>query len=192
MKNNQAQLSSKRCYEEESFSLARFERHVLDAKKAALQKQLQTLAAVNLTSSIEGPATNPTEARNSNFRFFYEHEGEESHLVPIMREYRLVDIQYNCAIKKNKFKPENIMMLSTSVRCTGEVVKSLKIGNIGLEIEAKEADCTTAGAKVLFHSGYFICMVAKRCCRSRVFETPGNLKLSSSAPKFIPLQSPND
>ena len=49
-------------------------------------------------------------------------------------------------MKKNKFKPENIMKLSTSVRRTREAAKSLKIGTNGLEIEAKE-DCTTADAK---------------------------------------------
>lgn len=78
---------------------------------------------------------------------FYEHEGEESHLVPLMREYRLVDIQYIRDIKKNKFKPENIMKLSTSARRTREAAKSLKIGTKGLEIEATEEDCTTADAK---------------------------------------------
>ena len=78
---------------------------------------------------------------------FYEHEGEESHLVPFMHEYRSVDIQYIPDIKKNKFKPENIKKLSTSVRRTRKAAKSLKIGTSGLEIEAKEEDCTTADAK---------------------------------------------
>ncbi len=39
------------------------------------------------------------------------------------------------------------MKLSTSVRRTREAAKSLKIGTNGLEIEAKEEDCTTADAK---------------------------------------------
>ncbi len=64
-----------------------------------------------------------------------------------MREYRSVDIQYIRDFKKNKFKPENIMKLSTSVRRTREAAKSLKIGTTGLEIEAREDDCTTADAK---------------------------------------------
>ena len=58
--------------------------------------------------------------------------------------YRSVDIQYIRDIKKNKFKPEN---LSTIVRRTREAAKSLKIGSNGLEIEAKEEDCTIADAK---------------------------------------------
>ena len=64
-----------------------------------------------------------------------------------MREYRSVDIQYIWDIKRNKFKPENIMKLSTSVRRTREAAKGLKIGTNGLETEAKEEDCTTADAK---------------------------------------------
>ena len=127
--------------------VASLERQVLEAKKAALQKQLQNLTAANPTPSMEGPTANPTEARTSNFGLFYEHEGEESHLVPLMREYRSVDIQYIWDIKKNKFKPENIMKLSTSVRRTREAAKSLKIGFNGLEIEAKEEDCTISDAK---------------------------------------------
>ena len=135
--------------------VANLERQVLEAKKAALQKQLQALAAANPVpptasspaAPMGAPAGNPGEARNSNFGLFYEHEGEESHLVPLMREYRSVDIQYIRDIKKNKFKPENIMKLSTSVRRTREAAKSLKIGTNGLEIEAKEEDCTIADAK---------------------------------------------
>ena len=64
-----------------------------------------------------------------------------------MREYWSMDIHYIRDIKKNKFKPENIMKLSTSVRRTREAAKSLRIGTSGLEIEAKEEDCTTADAK---------------------------------------------
>ena len=59
-----------------------------------------------------------------------------------MHKYRSVDIQYIRNIKKNKFKPENIMKLSTSVRRAKETAKSLKIGTSGPEIEAKEKDCT--------------------------------------------------
>lgn len=50
---------------------------------------------------------------------------------------------YNISvIKKNKFKSENIIKLSTSVKHIKEVAKSLKIGINGLEIEAKEEDST--------------------------------------------------
>lgn len=128
-----------------------------------MQKQLQTLTAANLAGPTAAipvlptaagpapptgtPAANPGEAKNSNFGFFYEHKGEESHLVPLMREYRSVDIQYIRDIKKNKFKPENVMKLSTSVRRTREAAKSLKIGSNGLEIKAKKEDCTIADAK---------------------------------------------
>lgn len=128
--------------------VANLERQVLEAKKAALQKQLQTLAAANPPPPTEGPVANSGEGRSSNFGLFYEHKGEESHLVPLMREYRSVDIQYIRNIKKNKFKPENIMKLSTSVQRTREAAKSLKIGTSGLEIETKEEDCTTADARV--------------------------------------------
>ena len=127
--------------------LANLERQVLEAKKTALQEQLQTLTAANLTPAIEQPAANQVEARNSNFGSFYEHKGEESHLMPLMRKYRSVVIQYIHDIKKNKFRPENIMKLSTSVRRTREVAKSLKIGTNGLEIDAKEEDCIVADAK---------------------------------------------
>ena len=101
----------------------------------------------NPTPLAERPAANLAEAKTSNFGLFYKQEGKESHLVPLMREYRLVDIQYIRDIKKNKFKLENIMKLSTSVRHKREAAKSLKIGTNGLEIEAKKEDCTTADAK---------------------------------------------
>ena len=39
------------------------------------------------------------------------------------------------------------MKLSTSVRSTREAAKSFKIGTNGLEIEAREEDCTPADAK---------------------------------------------
>ena len=64
-----------------------------------------------------------------------------------MRKYRSMDIQYIRDIKKNKFKPENIMKLSTSVKHTREAAKRLRIGSSRLEIEAKKEDCTTANAK---------------------------------------------
>ena len=68
--------------------VANLERQVLEAKKAALQKQLQTLTAANPAPPTEGPDANLVEARNSIFGLFYEHEVEEYHLVPLMREYR--------------------------------------------------------------------------------------------------------
>ncbi len=61
--------------------VANLERQVLEAKKAALQKQLQTLTAANPGPPTKGPAANQGEAKNSNSGLFYEHEGEESHLV---------------------------------------------------------------------------------------------------------------
>ncbi len=127
--------------------VAKLERQVLEAKKAALQKQLQTLTLASTGTWAEEPAANPVGAKNSNFGFFYQHEGEESHLVPLICEYWSVDIQYIRDINKNKFKPENIMKLITSVRPTREAAESWKIGMSGLEIEAKEKDCTTADAK---------------------------------------------
>lgn len=114
------------------------EQQVLEAKKTALQNQLQTRTAANPAPPAKQHVANPKEARNSNFGSFYEHKGEESYLVPFMREYRLVDIQYIRDIKKNKFKPENIMKLSTNVRRTKKAAKSLKIGTKSLEIEAKK------------------------------------------------------
>ena len=50
-------------------------------------------------------------------------------------------------MKKNKFKPENIMKLSTNIRYNRLVAKSLQIDINGLEIEAKEEDYTIADAK---------------------------------------------
>ena len=54
--------------------VANLERQVLEAKKAALQRQLQTLTAANPASPMEQPTANPKEARNSNFGLFHEHE----------------------------------------------------------------------------------------------------------------------
>ena len=88
--------------------VASLERQVLEAKKPHYRNN----SKANPTPSTEGPAANPAEAKTSNFGLFYEHEGEESHLVPLMREYGSVDIQYIRDIKKNKFKPENIMKLN--------------------------------------------------------------------------------
>ena len=74
--------------------VANLEPQVLEAKKAALQKQFQTLTTANPALPTERPAENSREVRNSNFVLFYEHQGEESHLVALMRKYWLVDIQY--------------------------------------------------------------------------------------------------
>ena len=139
--------------------VANLERQVLEAKKAALQKQLRTLTAANPVPPTEDPVAQPGGARNYNFGLFYEHEGEESHLIPLMREYRSVDIQYIRDIKRNKFKPENIMKLSTSVRRTREAAKSLKIGTNGLEIEAKGKIALLPTQRVLFYfSEPFTCI----------------------------------
>ena len=63
--------------------VANLERQVLEAKKAALQKQLQALNAANPVPTAEDPVAQPGGARNSNFGSFYEHEGEDSHLVEV-------------------------------------------------------------------------------------------------------------
>lgn len=68
-----------------------------------------------------------------------------------MRKYQLVDIQYICQNKKNKFKPKNIIKLITSIRRIREVTKSLKIIINSLEIKFKEEDCTTANAKSIIY-----------------------------------------
>ena len=47
--------------------LANLERQVLEAKKAALQSQLQTLSAANPAPPMEEPTANPREGRTSNF-----------------------------------------------------------------------------------------------------------------------------
>lgn len=78
---------------------------------------------------------------------FNEYKRKKSHLVPLMYKYQLVNIQYLYNIKKNKLKPKNIIKLNTSIRYNREVAKSLKIGINGLEIKAKEKDCTTVDVK---------------------------------------------
>ncbi len=133
--------------------VADLERRVLEARKAALQKQFQTLTAVNPASPTEELVANPGGARNSNFGLFYKHKNEKSHLVPFMHEYRSVDIQYICNIKINKFKPENIMKLSTSVRRTREAAKSLKIGtNSVWKLRPRKKIVQPQTQKVLFLS----------------------------------------
>ena len=87
------------------------------------------------------------KAKNLNFGIFYEHEDEKSYFILLIRKYLLVDIQYICNIKKIKFKLENIMKLSTHVRCTRKTAISLKIGTNGLKIEAMKEDYTTADVK---------------------------------------------
>ena len=87
------------------------------------------------------------EAKTSKFGLFYKHKDEESYLVSFICKYCLVDIQYIQDIKKNKFKPENIMKLSTSIKRIKKVAKSLKISISGLEIKAKEDNYTTPDAK---------------------------------------------
>ena len=127
--------------------VANLERQVFEVKKAALQKQLQTLVATNPTPPTEAALITLGEVRTSNFGLFYEHKGEESYHVPLIYEYHSIDIQYIRDIKKNIFKLKNIIKLNTSVRHTKEAAKSLKIGTSSLEIEAKEEDCTTSDAK---------------------------------------------
>ena len=64
-----------------------------------------------------------------------------------MHEYCSLDIKYIQDIKKNKFKPENNMNLSTSVRQNKKVTNNLSLGTCRLKIEAKEKNCTTLDAK---------------------------------------------
>lgn len=101
----------------------------------------------NLGLPIKKPAKNQLKSRNSNFELFYKYKSKESHLVLLIYEYWLVDIQYIQDIKKNKFKLENIIKLSTRIKHIREVGKSLKIGISKLEIKAKEEDFTIANAK---------------------------------------------
>ena len=129
--------------------VANLERQVLEAKKVVLWRQLQIPTAAKPAPPIEEPTVNSTETRTSNFGSFYEHKDEKSHLVPHMREYRFVDIRYTRDIMKNKFKPENIMKLSTSIRRIREVAKTLKIGTSSLKTKAKDEDCATANAKCI-------------------------------------------
>ena len=74
-----------------------------------------------------------------------------------MHKYYLVDIQYIRDIKKNKFKPKNIIKLSTSIRLTKKAAKNLKIDISGSEIEAKEENCTMADTKdiILFSQAFY-------------------------------------
>lgn len=96
---------------------------------------------------MERPAANQAETRNLNFGLFYKYEGEEFHLVPLMREYQSMNIYYIWDIKKNTFKPKNIIKLNASVKRTRKATKNLKIGTNGLKIEVKEEDCTIADMK---------------------------------------------
>ena len=75
--------------------VATLELQVLEAKKAALQKQLQNLTTANPALSVKRPAANLEKARNENFGSFYEHKGEESHLVLLIRKYQSVDILHS-------------------------------------------------------------------------------------------------
>ena len=127
--------------------IANLEHQVLKTKKAAPQKQLQTLATANPTLPTEAASISPGEARTLNFELFYKHKSEESQLVPLIRKYGSIDIQYIWNIKKNKFRPKKIMKFSTSVRYTREAAKNLKIVTSGLKIEAKEEDYTIADVK---------------------------------------------
>ena len=60
--------------------LASLKQQVLEAKKAALKKQLQTLISVSIRMLAEEPAANRVRAKISNLGLFYEHESEDSHL----------------------------------------------------------------------------------------------------------------
>ncbi len=60
--------------------------------------------------------------------------------------------------QENKFKWENIIRLSISVRRTKKAVKSLMIDTSSLEIGAKEEDCTKYQS---FINMKFYCKVRK-------------------------------
>ena len=81
---------------------------ILETKKVVLQKQLQALVAAkpilsttaNLVPTtaassaapMRAPTRNLEKPKNLNFSLFYEHEGEESHLIPFIRKYWSVNI----------------------------------------------------------------------------------------------------
>ena len=83
----------------------------------------------------------------SAFGQFFEQQGGKEHFLPFMQEFRSIDIQHIRDIKRNKFKPGNIVKLSTSIRRTGEIAKNVKLDLSGLKIETREEDCTVADAK---------------------------------------------
>lgn len=68
-----------------------------------MQKQLQAQTENNSSAAIERAVVYSRNPNNSNFYLFYGHVGKKFHLVPFMRDYRLVDIQYILNIKRNKF-----------------------------------------------------------------------------------------
>ncbi len=55
--------------------VAYLERHVLEAKKVELQKQLQALSSAGTGMPADEPATNPVGAKNSNLELLYENKG---------------------------------------------------------------------------------------------------------------------
>lgn len=112
--------------------VANLERQVLEAKKAALQKQLQTLTAANRDRQQKDLPQTKGRQRTQTLGCFMSTKVRNLILFPLMRKYRSVDIQHIRDIKKNKFKSEKIMKLSTSVRRTREAAKILKIGTSGL------------------------------------------------------------
>lgn len=87
------------------------------------------------------------ETKNLNFDIFYKYKDKKSYLIFLISKYQLVNFQYICNIKKNKFKPKNIMKLSTCIKQTRKAAKSLKIDTNSLEITAKEEDSTTVDAQ---------------------------------------------
>lgn len=77
-----------------------------------------------------------------------------------MHKYLLVNIQYISNIKKNKFKPENIIKLTTNIKHIKKMAKSLKISINNLEIKTKKEDCIIANTKdiILLFQVFYIYM----------------------------------
>lgn len=90
------------------------------SKKSCITKATSNFYRSHQKLSTEENATNQEETKmkvkNLNFNIFYKYKGEKSHLISFIYKYQLVVIQDICNIKKNKFKPKNIMKLSTSIR----------------------------------------------------------------------------
>lgn len=91
--------------------------------------------------------SNTNERKSLNFGLFYKHKSEKSHLVFLICKYCLINIQYICNVKKNNFKPKNIIKLSISICQIKKAPKNLKIGIGNLEIETKEENYKIADVK---------------------------------------------
>lgn len=120
--------------------IADLERKFLLAKKVSLKKSIADLTSTNNTSSqlfMPSQTSNApiqtftAQSTPSAFGQFFEQLGGKEHFLPFMQEFRSIDIQHIRDIKRNKFKPGNIVKLSTSIRRTGEIAKNVKLGLSG-------------------------------------------------------------